>query len=317
MRTISTLLALLCVAPLIRTLAGPLDFWTRTLSSTNSYVQQGCGIYANGRWVVSMSGVSGGTNMTLLSEDAATWRMVREQAITQLTSGNGLIVGFATSTGTIVSSSDGVRWISKLLPIPGPPTLMFGMGRFWAHVAGFPAPNEHVMLHSSDALEWTIAWTNKWKLVSQVADGVSRVRFPAFCHDRFFTIVEGPSQDWAPGVEVLESTNGIDFRPSPTWPMLRSIAHLSGTWVGVLTTNPGMVAVSMDGATWTNIVPHFRFSYSGVLKTTGERFLANSDANYFWSSKDGLNWTDHEVDLRFTTAWEGLRVQDLVPGSDR
>ena len=323
MRPISAMLALLSLALLPRLAAGPLDFWTRTLSVTNkgAGTSLGTAAYSNGRWVASFP-VLIGTNasfMTYVSDDGQNWIPVREQGIGYLTTGNGLFVG-VTGTGSvpvIVSSADGVQWISRRLPLAGYSSpLFYANGLFWCSVASYNSiPQQVILLSSPDALTWTAVSTNA--IVGKTSDGQTFGRGITYCHDRFFSLVSGLAPDQVNDVQIFESFDGIDFRPNPRWPLVSQIAYFNGTWVGALTTNASMVTVSANGTDWTNVSPR---PWSGVisqLKVVNGRFVFMQEANYFFESQDGMNWVDHEVDLFNTAAWTNLRLYDVVEGPNR
>ena len=321
MRTISTLLALLCVAPLIRTLAGPLDFWTRTLAVTNNFGGPTAAAYSNGRWVASMP-IGTGTNataMTFASDDGRTWQAVREQLISNLTVGNGLFVGIGAGP-VIVSSSDGVGWISRRLPVANSPqALFYARGLFWCSVPiNNPNPPQlSILLSSPDALTWSVVSTNARSGIA--SSGQEFGRQITYCHDRFFYLVSGwYGPDQLTDVQTLESFDGIDFRPNPRWPLVNSIAYLNGTWVGTLTTNSTMIAVSTNGMDWTTISPSPWWFGAPSLKVANGRFLVvpGGIINYFFESTDGMNWVDHEVDFS-TLSTPSLRVGDVVDGPNQ
>jgi hypothetical protein len=331
MRTISTLLALLCVAPLIRTLAGPLDFWTRTLAVTNrpALAMPGSAAYANGRWVASLpTGIgTNATAMTFVSDDGQNWNPAREQSIGNLTTGNGLFVGVAASGSfpVIVSSADGVAWITRRLPIAGNPQLSYGNGLFWCDVASNNSrdPYRFARMSSPDALTWTIVSTNNI-LSGQSSSGNSYSRATTFCHDRFLALLrdgEYPA-DYLPDVQILESFDGVHFTPNANWPLINSIGYLNGTWVGVLATNASMITVSTNGTDWTHVNPGPWWPRYPRIKVANGRFIVagttqQNTRNYFLESSDGMTWVDHEVDLFNTLTWRSLGVFDVVEGPNR
>lgn len=331
MRLLALTLALLLPGSLGRLVAGPLDFWTRTLAVTNrpALSNPGSTAYANGRWVASLPTGMGtnATAMTFVSDDGQTWNPVREQLILNLTTGNGLFVGVAASGSfpVIVSSADGFAWITRRLPISGTPQLSYGKGLFWCDAASNDAnsPYRFARMSSPDALTWTIVSTNDI-LTGQTSSGNSYSRATTFCHDRFLALLrddEYPA-DYLPGVQILESFDGVHFSPNPQWPLINSIAYLNGTWVGLLATNASMIAVSTNGTDWAHINPGPWWPRYPRLKVANGRFIVAgrsllNHANYFLESSDGVTWVDHDVDLYKTLTWEYLGVLDIVEGPNR
>ena len=296
-------LIFLFLSLLSKTLAGPLDFWTCTLVLTNASVSDA--IFANGRFIVSLNGGQGGRASTMVSEDGVTWRETREQTITQMTTGNGLIVGVAGDS--IVSSSDGVAWIARrpFLMGNGVNSISFGLGRFLAQVsAPGPDPNRawemtSDMWSSVDGMNW-IPWaTNIWPPFQ----GGNSPRV-TFVQDRWTTLMwpTGPDLPIGP----LESFDGIRFVPNTTWPPMSALEHNGSTWVGLTwTNNSPQVAVSKDSTNWSVFSPTPNWS-NGRLTTYGGRFFCARGANYFFESIDGTRWVDHEVDLARSAKWFGV-----------
>lgn len=296
-------LILLFLSLLSQTLAGPLDFWTCTLVLTNASVSDA--IFANGRFIVSLGGIADSRTSTLVSEDGVTWRETREQAITQLTTGNGLIVGVARDS--IVSSADGVAWIARrpFLIGNGVNSISFGLGRFLAQVSA-PGPDPSGnwettsdLWSSVDGINW-IPWvTNIWPPFQ--GGSLPRV---TFVQDRWTTLMwpTGPDLPIGP----LESFDGVRFAPNTTWPPLGALEHNGSTWVGsTWTNNSPQVAVSKDATNWSVFLPNPNWS-NGRLTTYGGRFFCTPGVNYFFESLDGTRWVDHEVDLARSAKWFGV-----------
>ncbi len=280
-------------------LAGPLDFWSISLAVTNA--NWNGGIFANGRFVVSLDNGQGATGAaTLVSEDGLTWRRAREETIRQLTAGNGLIIGtVGTEEGlAVVSSGDGENWIPRRLPYRGAvASLTYGLGKFWIHsLKTEGSSDEHVMLASPDGLNWEVATTNSWpRRVGDLTDGNKVAqRQVVFCHDRFLTQLD--TENPTVTGEVLQSFDGTHFEPAPGWPAFTSIAHLNGNWVLATKTNPFTISVSANGEAWTTFSPS-PFWRNGQIRSDGQRLFSHSGQNFFFESVDGVKWVDHQVDL--------------------
>ncbi len=303
-------LIFLFLSLLSKTLAGPLDFWTCTLVLTNASVSDA--IFANGRFVVSLGAPwsAGSRSSTMISEDGITWRETREQTITRLATGNGVIVGVAGDVGaagdSIVSSSDGVAWIARrpFLIGTGINAISFGLGRFLAQVsAPGPDPNRAWEMTSDlwssvDGINW-IPWaTNIWPPFQ----GGNSPRV-TFVQDRWTTLGWPLGPDFPIG--PLESFDGIQFMPNTTWPPMSALVHNGNTWVGTLWNNSSQIAVSKDATNWSVFSPNPNWS-NGRLTTYGGRFFCARGANYFFESIDGTRWVDHEVDLARSAKWFGV-----------
>jgi hypothetical protein len=281
-------------------LAGPLDFWSISLAVTNA--NWNGGIFANGRFVVSLDNGQGATGAaTLVSEDGLTWRRTREETIRQLTAGNGLIIGtVGTGDGTgaglaVVSSGDGENWITRRPPFRGSVvSLSYGLGKFWIHGYETERPGEeHVMLASADGMNWEVATTNSWaQFVGP--ENQKEQRQVVFCHDRFLT--QFSNNHTTTTGEVLQSFDGTHFAPAPGWPAFTSIAHLNGNWVLANKTNTSTISVSTNGEAWTTFSPS-PFWRNGQIRSNGQRLFSHSGQNFFFESVDGVKWVDHQVDL--------------------
>lgn len=286
-------------------LAGPLDFWSIGLATTNA--NWNGGIFANGRFVVALNNGNGAVGAaTLVSEDGLAWRRTREETIRQLTAGNGLIVG-TVGTGdslAVVSSGDGENWVARRLPYQGSVlALSFGLSKFWIHALGTAgAVEEHVILSSVDGLNWAIAATNTWELHIGPENEKER-RDVTFCHDRLLTRFTN-SKTTTTG-EVLQSLDGVLFEPALGWPAFTDIAHVNGTWVLAVKTNSALISVSTNAAHWTTFSPspYWRngqldaFGGAGQFRWDGQRLVSSFGGNFFFESVDGVTWVDHQVDL--------------------
>ncbi len=294
-------------------IAAPLDFWSVQLAVTNTTWNDG--IFANGRFVVSLNNPNAAT---LTSEDGLVWKRTREEAIRQLAAGNGLFVGVVGSgeQQAVVSSGDGEAWIARRLPYQGEVvSLTYGLGKFWIHGSNFgPLQPEHVMLASADGQNWEVATTNDWpRLVGDLTDGNKVAqRQVVFCHDRFLTQL-ATGNPTAAG-EVLQSFDGTHFEPAPGWPAFISIAHLNGNWVLVNKTNAA-ISVSTNGEAWTTFSPS-PFWRNGQIRSDGQRLFSHSWGNFFFESTNGLTWVDHQVDLNIPGAQFNLTTP-LISGANR
>lgn len=305
------LLLLLVFASVGRLSAGPLDFWTCNLVLTNATVIDA--IFANGKFVVGVSGASGGRSSILVSDDGGNWREAREGSIGSLCQGNGVIVG--TDGSAILSSSDGVSWIARRpFFVSQTRQLLFGQGRFVAQVGNGTGDNPIALWSSPDGIEWSVVSTSLWPESFVRAQFWPRL---AFVKDRWTTLDRDPDLLPVP----MQSFDGLHFTPNPEWPVLDNVQYNGWAWVGGPVTNLSTVAVSRDGIRWTLHAPNPNWQAGNVFRLTtyAGRFFACGSKNFFFESLDGERWTDHQVDLLTSTKWDGWlnMAAPILAGNNR
>jgi hypothetical protein len=171
----------------------------------------------------------------------------------------------------------------------------FGLGRFWVD-KDVDVPASHLRFSSFDGLLWKLETTN--------APPAGSTRFFG---DRFLSVSES----------FLESFDGVEFSPAIGWPPIHSVAFNKGTWVVVdasLTPGsppPGTISVSTNGTTWSSLVVTKINTSNQKVTASGGRFFLTVEANYFFESVDGFNWTDHRV-----VGGNYRKVSSVVHGAD-
>lgn len=273
-----------------RLCADPLDYWTLVHSHTNAKPVS-CA-FGNGRFVVSVNGV--GQNKVFTSTDGKDWRETYAGYVTSLAFANGIFVGTAPLDQAVVTSMDGETWVTRRLPIEMPSQVIPALGIWW--ITGKES-GDWRLFSSGDLRVWKIVDTG---------GRANRVVFG----DEYTLIADGYVDNrWIPKI----STNGANFVDGASgMPSFNTIAKIGATWVGVeggVTPNRN-ISVSTNGNDWVSFLPIPQIAGGRVFARDGRFFLVGQDKPFFMESVDGLNWTDHQVDV-------SVKVQDLVYGNDR
>jgi hypothetical protein len=194
--------------------------------------------------------------------------------------GNGVYVTMGNSSAIAATSTDGLNWTSRALPVStGWYSVVFGNNTFVASNSG----NTYV-LTSSDGITWTQRTTPAGSSCLP-AFGAGLFVYPNYNPRNVYTSPDG--------ITWTTRTNAL-----PAWPVATTVSIIKyggGKFVLGTTTSTGTVgytAYSSDGITWTqSTFPHTAVAYWYGLAHSGNMWYASVyGASVGAISYDGIYW---------------------------
>lgn len=238
--------------------------------------------------------------------------------------GNGLYVAISYGSANVFTSPDGLTWTQRSMPASRNwVSIAFGIvysndGGVWGNYPRFVAVayGTNIAAYSADGITWTettLPYTANWTRVKWTFGA-----FELLQSGSNYYASSSNGQQWSGGAFPLAGTwSSIANTNTKAVALASSLGHaafrtnLTGwtnyvlpvlaNWSNIATDGSKFVTVSNgnrycmvseDGLNWTLGYMPRSIAYQTLIYADGE-FLVTGNTNYFYSSKDGLNWQEN------------------------
>lgn len=290
------------VDSLYQSITVPTIWTTRLAADTIDWrtVAYGNGIYVS----VAFSG----TNRVQISTDGINWRQIVSTVANAsqwraITFGNGLFVAVAGNPGAVMTSTDGINWVSRTQAVSNDwRDVNFGNGLFVA--VSFAGNSSNRIMTSPDGITWTSRATASSASLRSVAYGNGM---------------------WVIGsnTDMLSSPDGITWtiRSAAQTNFWQRITYGNGLFVAVSFDGTNRVQTSPDGITWTIRNAAENNDWESVVYGNGLYVaVASTGTNRIMTSFDGITWSPYPAvanSWRWVTFGNGMFVSVGNSGAQR